>query len=181
MTWFRENAFEGLQNLGDFLASDIVTSPIRRMIDREAEHAGIDARNPRRFLARFLGSCGMATALGSVLGPPGGVLGGLLGYVVATGSDYEGDQPRTVHESEEEAQYLLELKALQIAAEVTESLVDKETWNEICDEVCDEIDRMSDYSDLTRSLDSAVDLMIEIVTDVIRRVDFEAHSVRPTL
>lgn len=74
--------FNGL--LGEVLTSNLVTSPIRRMIDRDAEQAGIDTHNPCRSVARFLGSCGMATALGAFLEPPGGILGGFLGYVVAT-------------------------------------------------------------------------------------------------
>ena len=131
-----------LSDLGGILGADLLTSPIRRMINRDAERAGIDIHNTRRSVASFLGSCGMGAALGAVLGPPGGILGGLLGYVVATGSEYEGDRPGTAREPEEEALYILELKALQVAAEASKSLVDQETWDEICDEVCDEIENL---------------------------------------
>jgi hypothetical protein len=37
---------------------------------------------------------GMGAALGANLGSAGGILGGLLGYVVAIGSDYEGNKFR---------------------------------------------------------------------------------------
>jgi len=122
----------------------------------------------------------MATAVDAFLGPPAGILGGLLGYVVATGSDYEGDRPKNARKAEEEAMYLAELEALQIAAEITESLVSRETWNEICDEICDEIDGMSDYQDQPKSWRSAVGLMIEVVNEGIRNVDYEAYLVFTT-
>jgi len=123
----------------------------------------------------------MATALGSILGPLGGILGGLLGYVAATGSDYEDDLSGTTHEPEEEALYLLELRALQIAAELTEPAVNREIWDEICEEVCDEIDRISDCSDQPYSLSSATGLMVELVSESISRVDHEAYLEFATL
>ena len=122
----------------------------------------------------------MAKALGSGLRPPGRILGGILRYVVATGSDNEGDLPEIGRAVEEEAMYLLELKALQVAAEITEFLVDRETWNEICDEICDEIDGMSDHQDQPKSWRSAVGLMIEVVNEGIRNVDYEAYLVFTT-
>ena len=160
-----ENIFQHIGDLGDVLTSDILTSPIRRMINRDAERAGIDIHNPCRSVASLLGSCGMATALGAFLGPPGGILGGLLGYVVATGSEYEGNWPESAHKTKEEALYLLELEALQIAAEVTQSLVDPETWDEICCEVCNEIDSLTDCSDRPNFLGSAVDLLMALISE----------------
>lgn len=118
----------------------------------------------------------MATALGFVLGAPGGVLGGLLGYVVATGSDYEGDR---VHNSEAEAWYLLELEALRIAAEVTESLVGQATWDEICNKINDELEILSAISDPLKTSDLAniITRMSETVGERIQEVDLEAHSI----
>jgi len=149
------------------------------MINRDAERAGIDLCNPRRSMASLLGSCSMGAALGVVLGPPGGILGGLLGYIVAIGSDYEGDQPENASDAEESALYILELKALQIAAEVIQDCADAETWAEICDEVEYEIDILSVMHDPSlESLDIALELMLGAVSEGIRRVvDFEFYSV----
>ena len=109
-----KNVFQALGEVGDFLVSDLLTSPIRRLINRDAMRAGIDFHNPHRSAASLLSSCGMGTALGFVLGPAGGIFGGLLGYVIAVGSSYEGDQTENVNDSEEVAQYILEFKAIEI-------------------------------------------------------------------
>jgi hypothetical protein len=174
MRWIDDENLTGLGDLVDFLPPGPITFPIRRLIKSDAERAGIDIHNPCRSVASLLGSCGMATALGAFLGPPGGILGGLLGYVVAMGSDYEGDRPKSAYSAEEEALYLLELKAFQIAAEVTESLVDRETWDDICEVVCDEINMMADYFDQPKSLSSTI-VLLEVVSESIRDVDVEAH------
>ena len=176
-----ENALGGLGDLGNSIPSAPITFPIRCLIKRDAERAGIDTHNPRRSVARFLGSCGMATALGAFLGPPAGILGGLLGYVVATGSDYEGDRPKNARKAEEEAIYLAELEALQIAAEITESLVDRDTWNKICEGICDEIESRSAIPDRVESLDDAATMMFEIVGESIRQVDPEVYSIFKTV
>ena len=173
-----EDLIADISDLGDFLASDLLTSPIRRMINRDAKRAGIDVHNPRRSIASLFSSCGMGAALGAALGPPGGILGGLLGYVVAIGSDYEGDNLENTHgsDTEEAAQYILELKAFQIAAEATQDLVTREIWAEICDEINYEIEDLSDMPDPAESLDDAVvQLMFDIVSESIKRVDFTAY------
>jgi len=177
MSRFGEDTIRGLGNMGEFFTADLLTSPIRRMINRDAERAGIDLRNPSRSLASILGSCGMGAALGAVLGPPGGILGGLLGYVVAIGSDYEGDNPENAYDSgtEEAALYILELKAFQIAAEATQDLVTVEIWAEICEEIDYEIEGLTEMPDPPVSLDDTLALMFEIVGESIRRVDFEAY------
>lgn len=175
MSWMNEHTYDRFWNLGDFLSSDLLTSPIRRMIHRDAERAGIDLRNPHRSVASLLGSCGMGAALGSVLGPPGGILGSLLGYVVALGSGYEGDDSTSVRDLEESAQYLLELKAFQVAVDITRDLVSEETWAEICIEIEYEIESFLDMPDPAESLDDAVDLMFDVAGDSIRRVNFKAY------
>jgi len=117
----------------------------------------------------------MGAALSAVLGPPGGILGGLLGYVVAVGSDYGGDKPEGALDSEEAALYILELKAFQIAAEVTQDLATPQTWAEICEEIDYEIEGLSEMPDPPGSLYDALTLMFEVVGKSIRRVDFEAY------
>lgn len=164
-----------ISDLGDFLSADLLTSPIRRMINRDAKRAGIDLRNPRRSIASLFGSCGMGAALGAVLGPPGGILGGLLGYVVAIGSDYEGDRPEYARDDEEAVIYILELKAFQIAAETTQDLITEEIWTEICDEIDYEIEGLFKMPEPPESLDDVVDLIFEVVGESIRRIDFEAY------
>jgi len=170
-----EDLIVNLSDLGGFLGADLLTSPIRRMINRDAERAGIDLCNPHRAVASILGSCGMGAALGAILGPPGGILGGLLGYVVAIGSNYDGDNPKSSRGMEEATQYLLELKAFQIAAEATQDLVTGEIWAEICEEVEYEIEGLSEMPDSPESLNDALTLMFEIVGESIRRVNFEAY------
>jgi len=98
MRCFGENSFQSIGNIGEIFAADLLTSPIRRMINRDAKRAGIDVRNSRRSIASLFSSCGMGVALGAVLGPPGGI----LGYVVAIGSDYEGDNIENTHDSDTE-------------------------------------------------------------------------------
>jgi hypothetical protein len=117
----------------------------------------------------------MGAALGSVLGPPGGILGGLLGYVVALGSDYEGNRVENFHDAEDAALYILELKAFQIAAEATQDLVTREIWAEICEEIDYELEGLSKMPDLPESLDEAIELMFEAIGETIRRVDFKAY------
>jgi len=177
MSWINEDTYGGFWDLGDFLATDLITLPIRRMINRDAECAGIDLHNPRRSVAGLLSSCSMGAALGAILGPPGGILGGLLGYAVAIGSHYEGDQPESAGDAEETARYILELKALQIAAEVIQDYTEAETWTEICEEIGYEIESLSAMLDPPESLDDALTLMFESISECIRRVDFEAYSV----
>jgi hypothetical protein len=176
MSWINEDTYSGFWDLGEYLGTDLLTSPIRRMIRRDAERHGIDLGNPRRSVASLLGSCGMGAAFGAVLGPPGGILGGLLGYVMAIGSDYEGD--RDIESSrymEEKAKYYLELKALQIAAEVFQDYLDDETWAGICDEIGYEIDTLALHY-TPESLDDALSMMFEAVSDGIERVDVELCS-----
>jgi len=175
MSWINKDTFDCFWDLGDLLTTDLITSPIRQMISRDAERAGIDLSNPRRSVASFLGSCSMGAALGAVLGPPGGILGGLLGYVVSIGSDYEGVRPENVRADEETAIYILELTALQIAAETIQDLITEESWAEICEEIDYEIEGLSEMPEQPDSLDDAIDLMSEIVGECIRRVDFEAY------
>jgi hypothetical protein len=170
-----ENIIEGSWNLGEFLTTDLLASPIRRMINRDAMRAGIDLGNPRRSVASLFGSCGMGAALGSILGPPGGILGGLLGYIVALGSDYEGDRIENFHDAEVTTLYIFELKAFQIAAEATQDLVTEEIWAEICDEIDYEIEGLTELPDPPESLDDTLALMFEVVGESIRRVDFEAY------
>jgi len=178
MYHFGENPFQAIGDIGEILSTDLFTSPIRRLINRDAERAGIDLHNPSRSVASLLGSCSMGAALGAVLGPPGGILGGLLGYVVAIGSDYEGDGPKNTKDSDTEkaaALYILELKAFQIAAEVVQDYVDEETWAEICDEIRYELESVSTISDPPESLDNALELMLEVIAESIKRVDFEIY------
>jgi len=170
-----EDAFQTFGDIGEFLSADLLTSPIRRMIHRDAERVGIDLSNPRRSLSSLLGSCGMGAALGAVLGPPGGILGGLLGYVVTIGSDYEGDRPEYARDDEEATLYILELKAFQIAAETTQDHVTGKIWDEICEEIDYEIEGLSEMPEPPESQDDAVDLMCEVVGESIRRVDFTAY------
>jgi len=174
-----ESSFQVIGDIGEILSTDLFTSPIRRLINRDAERAGIDLHNPYRSVASLLGSCSMGAALGVVLGPPGGILGGILGYVVAIGSDFDGDQSKSARDMEEASIYLLELKALQIAVEAIQDYADAETWAEICDEVEYEIDILSVMHDPSlESLDNALELMLGAVSEGIRRVvDFEFYSV----
>ena len=172
MSWIDKDALDHFWDLGDLLTTDLITSPIRRMMNRDAEQAGIDLCNPRRKIASLLGSCGMGAALGAVLGPPGGILGGLLGYIVALGSDYEGDRIENFHDAELATLYIFELKAFHIAAEATQDLVTEEIWAEICDEIDCEVEGLSE---MPKSLDDAVDLILEVVGESIRRVDFKAY------
>jgi hypothetical protein len=115
--------------------------------------------------------------LGAVLGPPGGILGGLLGYVVAIGSDYEGDNLGNTHDSDtgEAALYNLELKAFQIAAEATQDLVTEEIWTEICDKIDYEIAGINEMPNPPESLDDAIELVFDLVSKSIKRVDFTAY------
>jgi hypothetical protein len=117
----------------------------------------------------------MGAALSAILGPPGGIVGGLLGYVVALGSDYEGDRIENFHDAEEATLYIFELKACQIAAEATQDIVTGEIWAEICEEIDYEIASLSEMPDPPESLDDAVDLMFKVVGESIRRVDFETY------
>jgi hypothetical protein len=170
----RENPINFIGDMGEVLASDLISSPIRRVINRDAEREGIDLRNPRRSVASLLGSCGMGVALGAVLGPPGGILGCLFGYVVALGSAFEGDRPEYAQD-EEAAIYIRELKAFQIAVETTQNLVTKEIWAEICEEIDYEFEGLSKMPELPESLDDAVDLIFEVVGESVKQVDFEAY------
>ncbi len=72
---------------------------------------------------------------------------------------------------------ILESKVFQIAAEATQNLVTGEIWFEICEEIDYEIDGLSEMPDPFESLNDAVDLMFDIVSESIVRVDFEVHSV----
>ncbi len=180
MSWIENKILSGLGDMGDFIPSAPITFPIRYLMRRDAERSGIDTHNPRRSLASCLASVGMSAALAATLGSPGGILGGLLGYVLAMGSNYKGDRHKIACKVEEEVMYLAELEALQIAAEITESFVDRETWNEICKEIYNEIEGMSNYLDQPKSLSSAVDVMIEVVYGSIKNIDYEAHLVFST-
>ena len=42
MSWIDKDALDRFWDLGDFLTSDLISSPIRQMISRDAERAGID-------------------------------------------------------------------------------------------------------------------------------------------
>jgi len=174
-----KNPFDDLWDLREFLTTDLLTSPIRRMINREAERAGIDLRNPKRSVASILGSCSMGAALGAVLGPPGGIIGGLLGYVVAIGLNYKDNNPENIHHSdtEEAALYFLELKAFQITAEFLQDYLPADTWDEICKEIENKIDSISKISDQPESLEEVIDLMFDIVSISIVQVDFNAYSI----
>jgi hypothetical protein len=175
MSWINEDTYSGFWDLGGFFGTDLLTSPFRRMIRSDAERAGIDLHNPSRSVASLLGSCGMGAALGSILGPPGGILGGLLGYAIAIGSQYEGDQTETIRDAEATALYILELKALQIAVEVIQGYTDVETWAEICEEVGYDIEDLFATYDPYESLENSVILMFEVVSKSIRRIDLEAY------
>ena len=59
-----EDLLFNLCNMGGYLGTDLLTSPIRRMMNRDAEQVGIDPCNPRQKIASLLGSCGMGVALG---------------------------------------------------------------------------------------------------------------------
>jgi len=177
MSRIDEDTIRSLADMGEFFTSDLLTSHIRRLINRDAERAGIDLHNTRRTIASLLGSGGMGAALGAVLGPPGSILGCLLGYVVAIGSEYEGDWIENDVDAEEAVLYVLELKALQIATEVLQDYVDAETWDEICEEIEYELEGISTISDPPESLDDVLDLMFEIISECIALVDLEAYSV----
>jgi len=177
MHQFRENTIQAFGEAGEFLTADLITSPIRRLINCDAERAGIDLHNSRRTVASLLGSGGMGAALGAVLGPPGSLLGGLFGYVAAIGSEYEGDRIENDVDTEEAALYVLELKTLQIAAEVLQDNIDAETWDEICEEIEYETERLSAMPDPPESLDDTVDLMFDIVSEGIAIVDYEAYTI----
>jgi len=177
MKHLSEDAFQNFGYIGEFLSADLLTSPIRRIIHRDAERVGIDLSNPRRSFSSLLGSCGMGAALGAVLGPPGGLIGSLFGYVVAIGSHYEGDKPTNTDDSytEEAVLYILELKAFQIAAEKTQDLVAEEIWADICEEIDYAIETLSEVPDPPESLDDAIELLFDIVSESIKRVDFTAY------
>ncbi|MFH2002345.1 MAG: hypothetical protein ABIK28_21920 [Planctomycetota bacterium] len=81
---------------------------------------------------------------------------------------------------EESVQYLLELIALQVAADLTRDLVTKEIWADISVEIDYEMETFPDMPDPADSLDDAADLMFDIVGESIVRVDFEAYSVFAT-
>ena len=53
MSCINEGTYGGLWDLGNFLGTDMITSPIRRIINRDAERAGIDLTNPRRSAVRL--------------------------------------------------------------------------------------------------------------------------------
>jgi hypothetical protein len=89
MSRFGENTIRGLGYMEEFFTTDLLTSSIRRLIDRDAKRAGVNLHNSRRTVASLLGSSAMGATLGAVLGPPGSILGGLFGYVIAIGSEYE--------------------------------------------------------------------------------------------
>ena len=92
MSWINEDTYGGFWDLGDFLTTDLVTLPIRRMINRDAERHGINLRNPCRSVASLLGSCGLGGALGVVLGFPGGILGALSCLILLDGQ-HQPDPP----------------------------------------------------------------------------------------
>lgn len=171
MSDYKDDAFGGLWDLGEVVAPDAITYPIRRLIRRDAEKAGIDMRNPVRSVAQIIASGLMGATLLPFLGPFGALAGGLLGYTIATGASYPGDKSRSQRESEDEAWYALKLKAVSIAVEAAKAHTTDRTWSAIQNEVFSTIDYIQETNPDARSLRHACSIMLDPVFNSIRRVD----------
>jgi hypothetical protein len=135
-----DDDFADLADLGGFLASDFITSPIRRLVRRDAERAGIDLDNPRRSVATLFGSSALGAVFGTILGPIGSILGSLLGYVMALGSTYEREAAPLGDDTGDEALGLLEHQAFGPCVDVLESQSSGGECQEVCDDFTEEID-----------------------------------------
>ena len=94
---------------------------------------------------------------------------------MAMGTPMIGDRSVEERDAEGEAWYVLKLKAVGTAIEVTKQHTTRETWNRISDEVQDTIQRVIRTHDDPGSLWAAWPIMWDAVINAIREVDCDVY------
>ena len=176
MNWENDDAFGGYWDQGGSISADLISYPIKKLIERDARRAVIDLDNPLHSVASLIGGGFMSTVLGSFMGPFGAILGGLIGHVAAMGTHMIGDRNVSELDPEEEAWYTLKLKAVGIAVEVTKEHTSRDTWNQIIDEVRDTINEVIRTHDDPGSLRDVWPIMFNAVTDAIKEIDYDVYQ-----
>jgi len=133
--WISDKAFGGSWDLGEYAIEELISFPIKRMIDETARREGVNLKDPRRFAATLFASTALGTVFGNILGPIGGILGGLMGHIIGRASKWDDEEKycdKDDFDEELENKYELKWNAFAKSVEILKNHVTVDTWEELC-------------------------------------------------
>jgi hypothetical protein len=167
MSWENNEAFGGRWDIGEHIITDLISHPVKMMIDRDAERAGIDLSNFERTIGSGAASTFLGAAWGTFLGPIGSILGGLMGYAIGIGSKY----PTDGKTSYEDYRVMLKMKAFGVAIDVLKQHVSRDGWNAICDAVNYTLQSLKSQYNFNRRDNATFAFIYDKILQAIERID----------